>query len=230
MTEVVRPSDAVLSRLLSSHPGVRVVEGRSVEGRLDFGSRALVVGDAGCEVGGLVELMDNNPLVCASLASVPGPVATLGLVALGPLVEAGVLLESPVMQVAGSSDADDLEGFLVRTGWSGGVEVSYGDEDLGPVVAVNVMALVGVEGWAAVEELYRERYSRSLYVREHTIGDWDTSLVAGRPFALYSLSHTGESLLTVRVMADRDGKCGAAQVVHAFNVMCGYEESLGVGV
>jgi N-acetyl-gamma-glutamylphosphate reductase len=30
-------------------------------------------------------------------------------------------------------------------------------------------------------------------------------------------------------MADRNGKCGAAQVVHAMNVMCGFEESLGIG-
>jgi N-acetyl-gamma-glutamylphosphate reductase len=29
-------------------------------------------------------------------------------------------------------------------------------------------------------------------------------------------------------MADRDGKAGAAQVVHALNVMCGFEESLGI--
>jgi N-acetyl-gamma-glutamylphosphate reductase len=36
------------------------------------------------------------------------------------------------------------------------------------------------------------------------------------------------SLLTVQVMIDRNGKGGAAQVVHAFNVMNGFEESLGI--
>jgi hypothetical protein len=29
-------------------------------------------------------------------------------------------------------------------------------------------------------------------------------------------------------MSDRDGKCGAAQFVHALNIMCGFEESLGI--
>jgi N-acetyl-gamma-glutamylphosphate reductase len=36
------------------------------------------------------------------------------------------------------------------------------------------------------------------------------------------------SLLTIQVLADRDGKCGAAQVVHMMNVMAGFEETLGL--
>jgi N-acetyl-gamma-glutamylphosphate reductase len=31
-------------------------------------------------------------------------------------------------------------------------------------------------------------------------------------------------------MADVDGKCGAGQVVYAMNVMCGFEECLGLRV
>ena len=55
--------------------------------------------------------------------------------------------------------------------------------------------------------------------------------VRGKPFAVYRLRFApdeSKSLLTVQVMADSRGKCGAGQVVHALNVMCGFEESLGV--
>jgi N-acetyl-gamma-glutamylphosphate reductase len=198
----------------------------------DGWKRSVVLGDAGCEVAGLVELADNNPIVCAEQVSVPGPVATLALVALGPLVRAGLLLEPPVMQVAGATPGEDVDGFLAREGYGGGVEVSYGEEDMRGVVAVNAVALIATPAdWLEIDELYRECYSHSFYVRENVGGDWDVAQVAGRPFALYSLSHTigdGTSLLTVRAMADRNGKCGASQVVHVMNLMCGFEECEGV--
>jgi N-acetyl-gamma-glutamylphosphate reductase len=56
-------------------------------------------------------------------------------------------------------------------------------------------------------------------------------LVAGKPFSAYRLRVVPDepnSLLTVRLLSDPLGKCGAAQVVHAMNVMCGFEESLGI--
>jgi hypothetical protein len=66
-------------------------------------------------------------------------------------------------------------------------------------------------------------------VRRDDASIWDKGLVEGEPFALYRLSlmhDQPESLLKIQVIADKDGKCGAAQIVHAFNVMCGFEESL----
>lgn len=230
MIRVVRPSNPVLVRLLSGHPEVELVSG-ACSGALclsqDGWERRLVVGDPAIEAGGLVELADNNPMVCADVVGVPGPVATLALVSLGPLVQAGLLLEEPVMQVAGAAP-EDVAGFLGRS-----VLVSYGDEDLRGCVAVNAMAQIATPtDWGEIDELYRERFAHSFYVREHTEGVWDVSLVKGRPFALYALSYTqgdGTSLLTIKAMADRDGKCGAAQIVHAMNVMCGFEESLGIG-
>ncbi len=237
MTKVVRPSDPALVRLLESHGDVSVVPGTPtslLEIDQDGWKRTVVVGDGECEVAGIVELMDNNPIVCADRVSVPGPVSTLALIALGPLIRAGLLLEPPVMQVAGAPGGEDVDAFLAREGWSQGAVVSVGDEDMKGVVAANVLALVATPSdWSAVDDLYRECYSHSFYVREHTSGDWDVSLVAGRPFGLYMLSYTpGEdgSLLTIKVMADRDGKCGAAQVMHAMNLMCGFEECSGIGV
>jgi N-acetyl-gamma-glutamylphosphate reductase len=226
---VVRPADLALVSLLSGHPGVEVVDGFcdcALCFDQDGWERRLVVGDPSVEAGGLVELADNNPMVCADVVTVPGPVATLALIALGPLVQAGLVLEEPVLQVAGAGE-EDVPGFLGRDAF-----VSYGEEYLQGCVAVNAMAVITTPGdWGEIDELYRERFAHSFYVREHMDEKWDVSLVKDRPFALYSLACTqGEetSLLTVKAMADRDGKCGAAQIVHAMNVMCGFEESLGI--
>lgn len=193
----------------------------------------MVVGDPSVEVSGLVELMDNNPMVCGDVVGVPGPVATLALVALGPLVRAGLLLDDPVMQVAGAVEGEDVDGFLAGFGWGGSVALSFGDESFGNVVAANVVAEIATpSNWDEIDELYRECYAHSFYVRESGEVAWDTSLVLGRPYACYRLGCTvgdQSSLLTVQVMADRDGKCGAAQIVHAMNVMCGFEECDGIG-
>ena len=79
--------------------------------------------------------------------------------------------------------------------------------------------------------IFSSAFSRSATARRAEDGAWDTALVSGRPWAAYRLRLTpgdGTSLLTVQTMADKDGKCGAAQVVHAMNVMAGFEETLGV--
>lgn len=193
----------------------------------DGWKRSLIVGDPSLEVTGLTELMDNNPMVCGDMVGVPGPVATLALIALGPLVRAGLLLDDPVMQIAGAPEGEAVSGFVGRE-----VIVSYGDEDFKGVVVANIVAEIATPAnWDEIDDLYRECYSRSFYVLESGDKAWDVELVAGKPHACYRLGCTvGEetSLLTVQVMADRDGKCGAAQVVHALNVMCGFEECEGI--
>ena len=83
-----------------------------------------------------------------------------------------------------------------------------------------------------LDDAYNEIYGSSFFVRRDDSSDWEPSTVEGKAFALYGLSiapETPQSLLTIRVLADRNGKCGAAQVVHALNVMCGWEESLALG-
>ena len=234
MLKVSCPPDPALVRLLSRHPRVKLASEHSahVEIDQDGWQRTLAVGNPNIEVAGLVELMDNNPMVCGDAVSVPGPVATLALVALGPLVRAGILLEEPVMQVGGASEGEDVDGFLKTMAWDQGVAVSYGNEDFGGVVAANVVAEIATPGnWEEIDELFRECYARSFYVEESTDAPWDISLVKGTPMALYRLAYTpgdASSLLTVQVMADREGKCGATQVVHALNVMCGFEECDGI--
>src|SRR5262249_50204787 len=100
------------------------------------------------------------------------------------------------------------------------------------VLSLHAMVeITGVGELEELDELYDEVYGRSFFVRESG-GDWDTRQVASHPHAAYRLRVTpgddGKHLLTVQVMADRDGKCGAAQVVHLMNVMCGLEETLGL--
>ncbi len=233
-----RPSDTTLFKLIEQHPEVRLAETKAHPGCLTFEQdgllRKVLVGDPTVEESGLVELIDNNPLVCSNAVSVPGPAATLALIALGPVIRAGLLLERPTMQYSVKLSGENIDGFLQSAGWSGGIDVSDGDEDLGTVLAANVIAVVETpEEWRDIDDLYDECFGRSFYVHSLPDGEWDTKLVADKPFAVYRLRYTpGEesSLLTIQVMADKDGKCGAAQMLHAMNVMCGFEECEGLSV
>lgn len=235
MRASVSTSDINISRLLERHPDVVLVQAPTGDNAIQIDQngwiRQLVIGDSSVEVAGLVETMDNNPMVCADIVSVPGPASTLALIALEPLIRAGILHDSPAIQIAGTRE-ENIEGFLQKIGWFDGAAISYGEEDLGTVVATNVIALVPAEiSDVEIIDLYRESFGRSLYVREFIGGEWDGSLVAGKPFACYRITvhpATTSRLVTIQVIADKDGKCGAAQIVHAMNVMCGFEECQGI--
>jgi hypothetical protein len=176
--------------------------------------------------------MDNNPLVCADAASVPDPASTLALIALGPLIRAGLLHERPTLMINVEADETQVDAFLAREGWREGATVSSESLDFGSVVAATVMAEVRTpKRLEDLDDLYEECYGRSFFVRRDEMADWDVSLVQGKPHALYRMRIAVEdpvSLLTIQVMADRDGKCGAAQIVHCMNVMAGFEETFGI--
>ncbi len=227
-------SPAIL-RLLESHPRIQSVT-KSDETGIQFSigawNRRVLVGDATQELYGLVEIMDNNPLVCADALSIPSPAATLALIALAPLAQAGLIAESPAIIVNTVADEAELESALLRVGWSGGFALHSEPVELDGVLAATVMVAIP----SSVERedlfgLFDERYERSFYVRKDQGSVWDRNLVIGQPFALYRLGLAIDeptSLLTIRVLASQDGKCGAAQGIHAMNVMCGFEESLGI--
>ncbi|HWA82015.1 MAG TPA: hypothetical protein VG820_01175, partial [Fimbriimonadaceae bacterium] len=181
---------------------------------------------------GLVELIDNNPLVCADEFSLPSPAATLALIALGPLAEAGLIVERPTMLVNVEAEEEEISAFLEPLGWADGLTVSSETVDLGGAVAATIICAVATpDRIEDLDDLFDERYGRSFFVRRDEASDWHVSLVLDRPYAVYRLRISPDmpySLLTIQVMASREGKCGAAQVVHALNVMCGFEESLGI--
>ena len=184
------------------------------------------------ELGGLIELMDNNPLVCASSAWVPDAASTMLLIGFGPLAQAGIALESPSVQTNAFVDLDNIDLALATVDWPH--EVTPIDEaaDLDGIYAMTVITKVTNPGsWDELDDLFDERYSRSLFVRKDDDSEWSTALVKDQPFAVYRLRLTqGEefSLVTVQILADPNGKCGSAQAIHMMNVMCGFEESAGI--
>lgn len=91
---------AALSRAVapSVSPSAYRVDGEAPSGiRFQQGAweRRIEADRPDLPVKGLIELMDNNPIVCADEMSVPGPASTLALIALGPLLRAGAPLEPP---------------------------------------------------------------------------------------------------------------------------------------
>lgn len=232
---------AGLGELLQGHPGVILGSGSPAAGQaLEFWQgdwhRAVGIGKTQGPRG-LVELMDNNPMVCADSMSVPDPSATLALIAVGPLVRAGLLVEAPTLMYTFAPDPDLVDSYLATEGWTEGATVAEVTQEMGSVLALRAICAVRTEGdplgvnpFGEIDDLYEEAYGRSFFVRRDETSTWDTALVAGTPYAAFRLSispDTPYSLLTIQVLADRDGKCGAAQVVHAMNVMAGFEESLG---
>lgn len=220
--ELLRKHPEVASVTESENPGLDfTLNGWNRAVSFDQGSGALL---------GIAELVDNNPLVCADVMVLPNAGETLALIALGPLISAGLLVETPT--VLSNVAIEDLDPFLKTLGWEDGVLVSHQEVDLDGVVGVTVMAAIRTpEDLDDLDALYEERYGRSLLVRLADSGEWDTQLVKGQPYAAYRLRINPDepnSLLTIRVMADENGKAGAAQVVHAMNVMCGLPESLGL--
>lgn len=219
---------------LEAHPGV-ALDLDPVTDPIEFDQghwhRAVRVG-APIGLRGLVELIDNNPLVCADAFSVPDASATLALVALGPLIRAGLIVERPSLIATFELDESNIANYLEDAGWSEGARCHSEYQPAGRVLALNAMALIETPSdMSELDALYDEAYGRSFFVRRMEEGDWDVDLVENKPFAAYRLRITEaapHSLLTIQTMADRDGKAGAAQLVHAMNVMAGLEESLGV--
>jgi len=233
---VIECSGSVALRdLLEKHPGarleawrpsdrplIRFIEG-DVERELDEGS---VAADGSY---GLIELMDNNPLVCAQRASVPGALATLGLICLGPLARAEMLAEKPTIEPSFGVDGAELAAALRLEGFEEGVRLLPSAGERVGLVSVRCTAALRARSAGDVGELFAELYGRSFFVRPaNVLGEEQLS---GSPFATYSLDAArleAEGILEVRAAADADGKCGAAQMVHMFNVMAGFEEDLGL--
>lgn len=235
MIDLAEAGDPCLLSLLRKHPHVSQVEEiprDDLRFRQGDWQRTIVIGRPECDVAGLVELMDNNPLVCADIVSVPDPASTLALIALGPLVRAGLLAEAPTMLLNVDAETDLVNAFLAKEGWLEGVTVASETMDFGSVVAATVIAAIQTpERLQDLDDLYGEFYGRSFFVRRDEDSDWDTKLVTGQPHAVFRLRIAPDqphSLLTVQVMADGEGKCGAAQVIHCMNVMAGFEETLGI--
>lgn len=235
MVDVEIAPNSALRSLLDRHPHVdRISErpGAALAWTVGERRREVRVGDAGAPLLGLPELVDNNPLVCADVFSVPNAATTLACIALGPLILAGLLTESPTMLTSVACDDAVVEGFLAAMGWRDGIAIGAAPTDFKGAAAATVMAAISTpERLDDLDDLYRERYSRSFFVVERAKETWDVEFVVGKPYAAYRLRIAPDeptSLLTIQTMGDLDGKLGAAQIIHAFNVMNGFEESLGI--
>lgn len=233
MLEVRTTNDPVLISHVSRHPHLnRVGECDSLIEWTQNGWNRKITKCGGSSLCGLIELLDNNPLVCADEASILDPAATLALVALGPMIRAGILVEPPSLLYSFEPELDCLQSHLPEFGWSEGLTVAIEPQEMGTVLACAAMGLVSTPAnLDDLDLLYEEAYGRSFFVRMHESGPWSTELVKNTPYAIIQLRVTvGEphTLLTAQVLADRNGKLGNLQALHMMNVMEGWEESLGI--
>lgn len=226
---------ATLRALLERHPGVDLgvwvpsdrLGMRFLEGGME---REVLQGCVASDgTYGLIELMDNNPLVCAKHGSIPGALATLGLTCLGPLARAEMLAGTPNVAPSFEDDGAELAAALQLEGFSGAVQVTPSTGERRGLLSVRCTVPLRSRSLAEVEELFSELYGRSFFLRPAKV--LADNQILGTPFATYSFDAAlleSQGVLEIRAAADADGKCGAAQMVHMFNVMAGYEEDLGL--
>ncbi len=232
MIRLQAPADPVLRRLLAGRAEIDLAPEPLDSPRLvwdqDGRMRTLHIGPARPQgIAGLLELMDNNPLVCADEASTPPPAAALALAALGPVWQAGLALDEPAFE---SSSDCALGPWLETIQFSGEYlhESRDGSQDL---ESLNLFLPIRNPGrWSDLDDLYREAYGGSFAIETWEDGD-EPALPAGSPLLVYRLRITpgdDESLFTVQAAGRRDGRLGPAQAVQMLNVMCGWEECLGL--
>lgn len=226
-----------LCAYLAGHPHVEVSSFcESAVSRMDWKqgnwSRVAHVGkpDLG-ENYGLIELMDNNPLVCADRASTPGAEATLALIATGPLLRADLLTGNANLHYSGEGDFEETTIALRRQSSTFAPQFSCEQGFANNVAQISARLEVKPTTKGDLIELFEEAYGRSFFVKHLPGEEFKTSVPIHTPNAIYSLeipdSITVETLF-VHVKADINGKCGAAQLVHLYNIMSGNEESLGL--
>ncbi|MEQ1935812.1 MAG: hypothetical protein ABL962_18300, partial [Fimbriimonadaceae bacterium] len=150
-----------LSDQLATHPFVTIEPG-ATQNALEFNQgdwrRWIRVGEPE-GLFGLTELMDNNPMVCADSLSVPDPASTLALIACGPLIRAGLLLEAPsLIYNFRGYEPDVVDAFLMGEGWNEGATFAVAEENLDSALALRALCLVKTESELGeeIDELYEE--------------------------------------------------------------------------
>ena len=232
MIEWARSSDPLALALLKQHPLVHHAEfgpATGIEFAVGTWDRSVRIGTH--ELYGITEFMDNNPMVCADSIGLPSPSVHLSLLALSPILDSGLVVDSPALIISEAIDEDELAFGLSQCGWTQGCAVAVEPMALNGVIAATTMIAIRTPSDPAeIDEIYEERFGRSFYVRPSTDA-WSSDLVRCTPYALYRTSlalETGTSLLTVKSMADRRGKLGPTGWIHAMNVMANFEESVGI--
>ena len=230
VVQVIAQGQGELKRLLELHPFVSLASFvESDRMLLEFGAHAerrVTIGDARAPLYGLTELMDNNPLVCADFASVTSAAGSLALITLGPLAKAEMLINRPAIAYNFEvSDLDEVDAALATEGWLDGAAIA-GMDEYSEILAAEAIAEIPssvTEGDLA--DLFDECFGRSFFVRSGKgVGQGDAHAV----FSFGVEPYLETTMFKCVAQSSAAGKCGAAGLVHMFNVMSGYEESLGI--
>ncbi|HLP00150.1 MAG TPA: hypothetical protein VK171_16255, partial [Fimbriimonas sp.] len=177
-----------LADRLRHHPMVAKVSESNFD--LEFGGRTVSIGSGG-EVTGVVELMDNNPLVCADHASTPNIEGTLATLALGPILLSGLVTEPPVVLFSFEADEASVNEALASVEYHQPVTFGCDPHDLGSVRGIYCIAKIKpLTDFDELDAIYSERYEKSFFMRLATAAEWDTQLVSGKSFAAYRLEIT----------------------------------------
>jgi hypothetical protein len=227
-----------LVQLLAGHPRVdRAIHEPGLSGlRFDGaeGPRLIEIGNAASPFYGLVELMDNNPLLCTDRMSIPSLAGSLALICLGPLLLSGLVQEPPSFITSLEVQESELYEGAAGVGWTEGLTIQTEPvESEGAAFATGMAVIESIEHPEELADLYEERFAKSPLIRMHSDPDWSVPMVAAQPKSIYRIVVSVDeptSLVSVRAMCDSTGRFQACQLIYAMNVMCGFEDDLGLGL
>ncbi len=228
--------DDRLAELLSHHPRIGLVATNDDPTVLTLESpgrsRRLHIADARVEQYGLLELMDNNPIVCADDISIPSLAASLFLITLGPLLLSGLVVEPPSFVTNLNCHGTDLARAVRSVGWDDEVDIMTEAVHVGGIaLATGIAVIQSVSDPEELAEFYLERFGKSPLIRMEGSTEWSPQLVEGKPLAIYRITVNPDeptSLVSVKAMVDFTGAFQAAQMVTAMNVMYGFEDEMGL--
>ena len=157
--------DPSVARLLDAHPYVELRAGGPEKGVAfvqEGWDRRVWVGHMEEPQRGILEIMDNNPLVCADAMSVPSAGATLALVALGPLASGGLIADSPTIVTNVPLAEAEVAALMEPLGWFDGSYVHVEAQALDGVIAATVMVAIRTpDDLDDIDALFEERYDRN---------------------------------------------------------------------
>jgi len=220
---LARSSNPRIVSLLNRHSEIDAVELEPPEdgSLLSFvqgdWSREIVENRSGLHPRGLLELIDNNPLICADHFSLPRADFVALLIAVGPAMQNGMIANLSSIESNSFTFVENNDVFASELGWR-----------LSPSVALiptqdPAFTITGILKPEVTHgdflSLYIERYSRSPLIHFYETSQNGYLVKIGLP---------SENTVCVTVYCNNPQLCFADYVVFAMNVMCGYEDSLGL--
>lgn len=161
------------------------------------------------------------PSVVPAAVGWPSPTATLVMLSIWPLAQAGWILEPPGVL---SSEPGEITHELEQCGWPHGADVMLLEGGEPGMVAVTVLAhIVKLDHPDMIDQIFAAAFARAPWITIDDESDWSPEILAGRDLVFRVRYSPGENtdLLRLQWIARTDGRLGASGQVQFAQLLSG---------